>query len=136
MYGALLILHIIVCLGLVLVVLLQAGRGGGLVSGAFSGTAQSMFGSKGAVDFLTKATVALGGVFFLTSLTLALISSNTRVVPRSVIQEQARRAGAAAPAQQAPPQQAPPSQAAPGAGQAPAPSSPPPAQTAPPPGGK
>ncbi len=99
MYGVLLVIHFIVCLALVTAVLLQAGKGGGLAGGAFGGTAQTVFGSRGATDFLTKTTITLGGVFFLTSLTLALFSTSGASARRSLIQEQARRAPAQAPAQ-------------------------------------
>jgi len=75
MYGLLLALHILICLSLVIVVLLQSGKGGGLAGGAFGGTAQTVFGGRGATDFMTRATMVLGGAFFLTSLALALLSS-------------------------------------------------------------
>ena len=103
MYGVLLALHLLICLGLVAVVLVQSGKGGGLAGGAFGGTAQTVFGGRGATDFITRATMVLGGAFFLTSLVLALMSS-TPGRGRSLIQEQARRAApAAVPAPQVPP---------------------------------
>ena len=97
MYGVLLSFHILVCIALVASVLLQSGKGGGLAGGAFGGTAQTVFGGRGATDFMTRATMVLGGVFFATSLVLALMSSNTDRATRSLIQEDARRSGAAAP---------------------------------------
>jgi preprotein translocase subunit SecG len=102
MYGFLLALHILVCLSLVLVILLQSGKGGGLAGGAFGGTAQTVFGGRGATDFLTRATMVLGGAFFLTSLVLSLMSSGTRAPSKSLIQEEARRALPSAPQQGAP----------------------------------
>ena len=99
MYGLLLALHIIICLSLILTILLQSGKGGGLAGGAFGGTAQTVFGGRGATDFLTKATMVLGGAFFLTSLVLALMSSGTRGPARSLLQEEARRAIPTAPQQ-------------------------------------
>jgi len=123
MYGLLLVLHILICLCLILTILLQSGKGGGLAGGAFGGTAQTVFGGRGATDFLTRATMVLGGAFFLTSLVLALSSSGTRAPNRSLIQEEARHAIPAAPQQGAP--QAPGSQQAPGnQGGAPAPGGP------------
>jgi preprotein translocase subunit SecG len=97
MYGLLLALHVLICIGLIAVVLLQSGKGGGLAGGAFGGTAQTVFGGRGATDFMTRATMVLGGAFFITSLVLALLSSNPGRAGRSLIQEQARRAPAAAP---------------------------------------
>ena len=103
MYGVLLALHLIICLALVAVVLVQSGKGGGLAGGAFGGTAQTVFGGRGATDFITRATMILGGLFFVTSLVLALLSSQSARRSRSLIQEQARQAApAAAPAPQRP----------------------------------
>lgn len=114
MYGVLLTLHVLICLALVCVVLLQSGKGGGLAGGAFGGTAQTVLGGRGATDFVTRATMVLGGAFFLTSLVLALMSSSRAGVARSLIQEEARRQATTAPRQlpgQAPPTQQAPSQA-------------------------
>lgn len=74
MYYVLLTLHVIACILLILVVLLQAGRGGGL-SGAFGmGDNQTLFGTR-AGDFLTKATTTVAIIFMAGSLVLAIISS-------------------------------------------------------------
>ena len=98
MYGLLLTLHILVCIGLISAVLLQSGKGGGLAGGAFGGTAQTVFGGRGATDFMTRATMVLGGAFFISSVVLALMTSNpTGGGAKSLIQEQARRAPAPAP---------------------------------------
>ncbi len=97
MYGLLLVLHILICLALIMTILLQSGKGGGLAGGAFGGTAQTVFGGRGATDFLTRATMVLGGAFFLTSLVLALMSSGTHGTSRSLIQEEAKRAIPTAP---------------------------------------
>ena len=98
MYGLLLVIHLLVCLGLVAVVLVQSGKGGGLAGGAFGGTAQTVFGGRGATDFITRATMVLGGTFFVTSLVLALLSSSGNARSRSLIQEQAKQAQPGAPA--------------------------------------
>src|SRR5262245_33569744 len=120
MFGLLLTLHILICVGLVIVVLLQSGKGGGLAGGAFGGTAQTVFGGRGATDFMTRATMVLGGAFFATSLVLALLTSGGGRASRSLIQEEARRAPATVP--QVPGSAPPPSQQAPAQ---PAPSQPP-----------
>ena len=94
MYGVLLALHLLVCLCLVTVVLLQSGKGGGLAGGAFGGATQTVFGGRGATDFITRATIVLGTLFFATSLTLALMTSHGGPRGgRSVVSEAARRAG-------------------------------------------
>jgi preprotein translocase subunit SecG len=93
------------------------GKGGGLAGGAFGGTAQTVFGGRGATDFVTRATMVLGGAFFLTSLILALMSTNLGQPSRSLMQEEARKAASSAP-RQLPGQQGAPSGQAP-SGQAP-----------------
>ncbi len=92
MYGFLLFLHLVICLCLIGVVLIQSGKGGGLAGGAFGGSAQTVFGGRGATDFFSKATMALGAAFFISSLTLALMSSGTSSSSRSLIQGEAKRA--------------------------------------------
>jgi preprotein translocase subunit SecG len=76
MYILMLILHVLVSLVLMVVVLMQSGKGRGL-AGAFGGGGgnQTLFGGRGAVDFLGKATWVLGGAFMFTSLTLAILTS-------------------------------------------------------------
>ncbi len=70
------ILHIAACLFLMLVVLLQPGKGGGL--GAFTGQAATqVFGGRGAGNLLTKTTWVTATIFFVTSITLAYISSSS-----------------------------------------------------------
>ncbi len=69
----LLILHITVTILLVISVLLQESKGGGL-SGVFGGGGQSVFGGQGANEFMTKVTSVLAILFMLTSLLLAMNS--------------------------------------------------------------
>ncbi len=69
------VLYCLVCLFLVLVVLLQAGRGGGL--GAVSGGSKTVFGGAGAGNVLTKATSVSAALFMILSATLAYVSSSS-----------------------------------------------------------
>ncbi len=71
LYGILIFFHVIVCVGLILVVLVQAGRGGGL-SQSFSG-AESIFGTK-TNSFLTRSTTVFAVAFFITCLSLTFVS--------------------------------------------------------------
>ena len=64
------ILHIFVCVILILVVLLQAGKGANM-GAAFGGASQTGFGSSGAGTFLGKMTTLVAAVFMLTSLGLS-----------------------------------------------------------------
>jgi preprotein translocase subunit SecG len=75
LYSAITVLHVIVCIILVLVVLLQSGKGADL-AGAFGGGAtQTAFGSRGPASFLSKMTTIAAVVFMLTSIGLSMIST-------------------------------------------------------------
>jgi preprotein translocase subunit SecG len=77
-YTFLTVLHVIVCIFLMLVVLLQAGRGGGIgLAFGGSGGSQSVFGSSGGATFLTKLTAVCAIIFFTNSLALAYMSSQS-----------------------------------------------------------
>jgi len=131
MYGVLMIVHLLICISLIGVVLLQSGKGGGLAGGAFGGSAQTVFGGRGATDFITRATMVLGAAFFLSSLTLALLSSGVVRQTHSLIQEEARRSGAATPATLPPPGSAPGTVSGTAAPPAPSQASPPASPTRP-----
>ena len=66
--------HIIVCIGLILIVLLQTGKGASM-GAAFGGSSQTIFGSSGATTFLGKLTTGVAVVFMITSLLLAFTST-------------------------------------------------------------
>ncbi len=87
MFSFIVILHVLICLVLILIVLLQAGKGGGLAS-AFGGAGgtDAVFGGRGTATFLSRLTTILGTVFFLTSLMLAIFS--TSVPSGSIIQHE------------------------------------------------
>jgi preprotein translocase subunit SecG len=63
------VIHIIVSIGLILVVLLQQGKGAE-IGAVFGGSSSTVFGSSGAGNFLTKLTTGMAVVFMITSLTL------------------------------------------------------------------
>ena len=69
------VLHVLVCLFLILVVLLQAGKGGGMGIAFGGGGSQTVFGSSGAGNFLTRLTSITAVIFMVTSLALAHNSS-------------------------------------------------------------
>ena len=74
MYTFVTIVHIFASLVLVLVVLLQAGKGANM-GAAFGGSSQTVFGSSGAGTFLGKMTAAIAIIFMVTSLTLTYNAS-------------------------------------------------------------
>ncbi len=70
------VIHVITCLFLMLVVLIQPGKSGGM--GALSsGAAQQVFGGGGAGNLMTKVTWVTGSIFFITSVSLAYMSSSS-----------------------------------------------------------
>jgi preprotein translocase subunit SecG len=107
------IIHVTVCIVLILVVLLQAGKGANM-GAVFGGSSQTIFGSSGPGTFLGKMTTAVAIIFMLTSFSLSYTASRKG----SSLMEGARPA-----AQQTAPAQipaAPPVPAAPAAPAAPA----------------
>ncbi len=69
------IIHVIVCLFLILVVLLQSGKAAD-IAGAFGGMgSQTTFGPRGAATALTKATTVAAALFMITSLSLAVLET-------------------------------------------------------------
>jgi len=108
MTTVLIILHVLICLGLIATILLQSGKGSDL-GAAFGGSSQTLFGSTGAVPFLNKVTTGVAIAFMVTSLTLAFLAARASA-PRSSImegkaktsQEQPVQAGGEGTASQAP----------------------------------
>src|SRR5687767_15424979 len=85
------IIHIFVCLVLMGVVLLQQGKGGGM-GAAFGGATTQVFGGRGAGNILTRATAICAGIFMITSVSLAYLSSSgDRALKQRVAQEASRR---------------------------------------------
>ncbi len=120
------IVHVIVCILLILVVLLQAGKGASM-GAVFGGSSQTIFGSSGPGTFLGKMTTAVAIIFMLTSFSLSYTASHKG----SSLMEGARPA----PQQTAPVKipATPPVPATPGASATPAvPAAPAPAPAAPP----
>ena len=80
MFVAWVVFHVIVCIALILVVLLQASKGEGLAGSAFGGGGfgGAVFGGRGAASFLSKATTVLAVVFMLNCGALAFMSSSSR----------------------------------------------------------
>jgi preprotein translocase subunit SecG len=74
LYVPLVIVHVVVAVALILIVLLQAGKGAG-IGAAFGGASQTVFGPRGPGSFLSKLTTAAAGIFMITSLVLAIFSS-------------------------------------------------------------
>jgi len=74
----LIILHVIVCIAIIMIVLLQTGKGADIGAAFGGGSSQTLFGSTGASTFLSKATTVVAVIFMITSLSLAYISSHKK----------------------------------------------------------
>jgi preprotein translocase subunit SecG len=113
------LLHILVALTLILVVLLQVGKGGS-IGAAFGGggSSQTLFGSRGPATFLSRLTTAAAAIFMITSLSLAYLSSHTR--QRSSITDEIPAPESTPPAQQTPAPESPPSSETPSSEKPPA----------------
>ncbi|WP_319409602.1 preprotein translocase subunit SecG [uncultured Desulfosarcina sp.] len=79
----LIVTHVVVCIALIMIVLLQTGKGADMGAAFGGGSSQTLFGSTGASTFLSKATTVAAIVFMLTSLTLAYMSGGK--VTKSVV---------------------------------------------------
>ncbi len=81
----LIIIHVLVCIALIMIVLLQTGKGADMGAAFGGGSSQTLFGSTGASTFLSKATTGAAIVFMLTSLVLAYLSGNRTGGGESVV---------------------------------------------------
>ncbi|MCX8030569.1 MAG: preprotein translocase subunit SecG [Thermodesulfovibrionales bacterium] len=107
MTTVLLILHVLVCVILIGVVLIQGGKGAE-IGAAFGGSSQTLFGSRGAATFLSKLTTIVAIVFMLTSLGLAILQTkSTSVIKENVPIEQKKELPAQQPLPQPPQQPSP-----------------------------
>jgi len=77
MQTVVLVLHIVAAVAIVVLVLLQHGKGADMGAAFGSGSAGSLFGSAGAANFLSRTTAVLAAVFFATSLGLTYFSASS-----------------------------------------------------------
>ena len=106
MYTLVLLIHILVCLFLIVVVLLQSGKAADL-AGAFCGMgSQTAFGPRGSATLLSKATTISAILFMLTSLSLSILATRSAGLGTTVLESAPTKA---APARTTPaPVQTPP----------------------------
>ncbi|MGD8957271.1 MAG: preprotein translocase subunit SecG, partial [Chromatiaceae bacterium] len=77
MESILVIVHLFLAIGLVGLILIQHGKGADMGAAFGSGASATVFGSRGASNFLSRTTAILAAVFFVTSLTLAYFAMQT-----------------------------------------------------------
>lgn len=96
MYTFVSIVYVFVCLFLILVVLLQSGKGGGLGSAFGGGTSQQIFGGAGAGNLLTRLTAVFAFAFMVLSVWLAFLSTSGEQALERAVREQTAAQEAAA----------------------------------------
>jgi preprotein translocase subunit SecG len=88
MYILVLLIHVVVCLFLIVVILLQSGKAADL-AGAFGGMgSQTAFGPRGSATLLSKATTASAAIFMVTSLTLSILATRNAGLATTVLEDQ------------------------------------------------
>src|SRR5215471_9348756 len=94
MYYLVLTVHIVVCIFLVIVVLLQSGKAADL-AGAFGGMgSQTAFGPRGSATLLSKATTISFVIFIVTSMSLSILATKNAGLGTTVLEEQSKPAPA------------------------------------------
>lgn len=104
LYNLLIGLHVLICIVLALVVLLQSSKGGGL-AGAFGGAGgapQQLLGSRGMTTLLHKMTIYLAVAFFVSSFTLFMMDTGGAPTSTSIIGDAAREGEINVPIQEDP----------------------------------
>src|SRR6476660_9587452 len=106
-YTLLTIVHVLVCLFLIVVVLLQSGKAADL-AGAFGGMgSQTAFGPRGSATLLSKATTGSAIVFMLTSLSLSILATRQAGVGSTILEKHPAPASSKQPAAPTPAAPAP-----------------------------
>ncbi len=76
MQELILLIHVFACITLIVLVLMQHGKGADVGAVLGSGASQTVFGSRGSASFIVRLTVVVAIIFFLTSLTLGYFASH------------------------------------------------------------
>jgi len=102
-YYSIILVHVLACIFLIGVVLLQQGKSQDLASAFGGGGTQTAFGPRGSANVLSRATTVLAGVFMVTSLALSIL----RPRPSTILDTVKTPAAAPSPAGSAAPAPAP-----------------------------
>jgi preprotein translocase subunit SecG len=91
MYYLVLLVHIVVCIFLIIVILLQSGKAADL-AGAFGGMgSQTAFGPRGSATLLSKATTISAVIFMITSMALSIMATRNAGLGATVLEDQSSR---------------------------------------------
>jgi preprotein translocase subunit SecG len=83
---AVLIAHTLIALSIITLVLLQRGKGADAGAGFGAGASGTVFGARGSGSFFSRATAVMATAFFISSLTLAYLSSQRTEAPESLLE--------------------------------------------------
>jgi preprotein translocase subunit SecG len=87
MQQAVLIGHTLIAILIIVLVLLQRGKGADAGAGFGAGASGTVFGARGSASFFSRATAVLAAAFFVSSLTLAYLSSQRTTGPASLLDD-------------------------------------------------
>lgn len=97
MYALVMAVHVVVCIFLIIVVLLQSGKAADL-AGAFGGMgSQTAFGPRGSATLLSKATTVSAVLFMVTSLSLSILATRSAGLGTSVLDSTPQKVAPVAP---------------------------------------
>jgi preprotein translocase subunit SecG len=102
MMGIIVVIHVIVCALMIMSILMQSSKGGGMAGVFGGGSVGGVFGGRGAASFLSKVTMYLGVIFAVTTLSIALLSLRTTGQARSMLQEVVEKEKTTSPANMLP----------------------------------
>ncbi len=97
MYNFILLLHILFCFSIIALVLLQQGKGADVGAAFGSGSANTLFGSRGPASFLFKLTAAAALLFFVTSVSLTYLQNQKLTAANALTPPPITSAGIPAP---------------------------------------
>lgn len=86
LHNIILIIHVVIAVGLIGLVLIQQGKGADAGAAFGGGASGTVFGAQGAASFLTRTTAILATLFFITSLTLTYLATQT-AKPESIVDQ-------------------------------------------------
>ena len=88
-YGLFILLHVLVSAFLIIVILLQSGRGGGLAGSLGGGVSTAMFGGQGADKLMTRLTTGLAAAFMILAIIISILGRPSGFAQDSLVRERA-----------------------------------------------
>lgn len=89
MENFILVVHVVLALGIIVLIMLQQGKGAEAGASFGSGSSQTVFGAAGTGNFFSRMTGILAALFFASSVTLAVVAKNSSVIDDSFLPEAA-----------------------------------------------